>query len=139
MDKGLNTNCHIVDQPIAALLRDLKRRGLLDSTLVVIATEFGRTPLADNGKARTVITGRDHHPFSFSMLMAGGGVKGGYVHGKTDEIGWGVVEDPVHVNDFHATLLHLLGLDHLQLTYRFQGRDFRLTDVGGNVVQKLLA
>lgn len=139
LDKGLNTNCHIVDQPIAALLRDLKRRGLLDSTLVVIATEFGRTPLADNGKARTVITGRDHHPFSFSMLMAGGGVKGGYVHGKTDEIGWGVVEDPVHVNDFHATLLHLLGLDHLQLTYRFQGRDFRLTDVGGNVVQKLLA
>ena len=96
-------------------------------------------PLAGNSKNRKVPTGHDHHPFSFSMLLAGGGVKGGYVHGKTDEIGWGDVEDPVHVNDFHATPLHLLGLDPLQLICKFQGHDFRFTDVDGNVLQKLLA
>ncbi len=85
------------------------------------------------------MTGRDHHPFAFTIWMAGGGVRGGYTHGETDEIGWNVVRDPVHINDLHATLLHLFGLDHLRLTYRFQGRDFRLTDVGGHVVRALLA
>ncbi len=133
-------NAGCVDQPMAALIRDLKQRGLLDSTLVVWGTEFGRTPLGENrsGK-REVGTGRDHHPYSFSMLMAGGGIRGGQVYGATDEIGWHVTQDPVHVNDLHATLLHLFGLNHLKLTYRFQGRDFRLTDVGGQIVQPWLA
>jgi uncharacterized protein (DUF1501 family) len=126
------------DQPIAALLKDLKKRGLLDDTLVIWCSEFGRTPLGENRKGRTGVTGRDHHPTSFSMWMAGGGVKGGQVIGKTDEIGWGIVEDPVHVNDFHATLLHLFGLDHLKLTVRFSGLDVRLTNLAGKVVKKLL-
>jgi hypothetical protein len=138
LDKDLAHNCRTVDQPIAALLKDLKQRGLLESTLVVVTTEFGRTPMVDN-TLRNKASGRDHHPFAFSTWLAGGGVKGGQVIGKTDELGFGVVEDPVHFNDFHATLLHLFGLDHLKLTYRFQGRDFRLTDVGGQVVTKLLA
>ena len=133
LDKGLRINSEGVDQPMACLIKDLKQRGLLDSTLVVWASEFGRTPLAQ-GK-----DGRDHHPFAFTMWMAGGGVRGGTVVGKTDEFGWGVEEDPVHVHDLHATMLHLFGLDHLKLTYPFQGRDFRLTDVGGRVVKKLLA
>ena len=135
---GLKRNCLIADQPIAALLRDLKKRGLLDTTLVIWLSEFGRTPLGENRPGEKV-TGRDHHPFAFSIWMAGGGVKAGQVVGKTDELGWKVVEDAIHVNDFHATLLHLFGLDHLKLTYRFQGRDFRLTDVAGKVVKKLLA
>jgi uncharacterized protein (DUF1501 family) len=133
MHNGLVSNSEGVDQPIATLLKDLKRRGLLDSTLVVWGSEFGRTTLGQ-GK-----DGRDHHPFSFSMWLAGGGVRGGCVVGKTDDFGWFVEEDPVHVHDFHATLLHLFGLDHLRLTYRFQGRDFRLTDVAGHVVDKVLA
>jgi arylsulfatase A-like enzyme len=128
----------MADQPIAALLKDLKRRGLLESTLVVWLSEFGRTPLGENRQGYKTVTGRDHHPFAFTIWMAGGGVKTGQVVGKTDEIGWGVVEDPIHINDFHATLLHLFGLDHLKLTYRFSGRDFRLTDVAGKVVKKLL-
>jgi hypothetical protein len=132
LDKGLHQNCEGVDQPIAALLADLKRRGLLDSTVVVWGSEFGRTSLAQ-GK-----DGRDHHPFAFSMWLAGGGVRGGTVVGRSDDFGWRVAEDPVHVHDFHATLLHLFGLDHLKLTHRFQGRDFRLTDVAGNVVKQLL-
>lgn len=132
LDRGLRQNCEGVDQPLAALIKDLKQRGLLDSTLVVIASEFGRTPLGQ-GK-----DGRDHHPFAFSTLLAGGGVRGGTVIGKTDEFGWRPVEEPVHINDLHATLLHLLGLNHLRLTYRHQGRDFRLTDLAGNVVTKLL-
>ncbi len=135
--KELPYNAGCVDQPIAALIKDLKRRGLLDSTIVVWGSEFGRTPLADNGGGKS--TGRDHHPFSFSMLFAGGGLKGGHVHGQTDELGWGVVEDPVEVNDMQATLLHQFGLDHLKLTHRFQGRDFRLTDVAGNVQHAWLA
>jgi uncharacterized protein (DUF1501 family) len=130
-------NCRVVDQPIAALLKDLKRRGLLDSTLVVFAGEFGRTPIGENRPQRTEVSGRDHHPSAFSVWMAGGGIKGGQVIGKTDEIGWNPIEDPVHVNDFHATMLHLFGIDHRRLTYRFQGRDFRLTDVGGVIVEKL--
>jgi hypothetical protein len=139
LDKELPFNCQMSDQPIAALLKDLKKRGLLEDTLVIWCSEFGRTPLGENRKGRTGVTGRDHHPTSFSMWMAGGGVKGGQVIGKTDEIGWGIVEDPVHVNDFHATLLHLFGLDHLKLTVRFSGLDVRLTNLAGKVVNKLLA
>jgi uncharacterized protein (DUF1501 family) len=139
LDKELGHNCLMADQPVAALIKDLKQRGLLDTTLVIWASEFGRTPLGENRKGYAAVTGRDHHPFAFSLWMAGGGVKGGQIIGKTDDIGWNIVEDPIHINDFHATILHLFGLDHLKLTYRFQGRDFRLTDVGGKVVKNLLA
>ncbi len=139
LDAELSHNCLMADQPVAALIQDLKKRGLLDTTLVIWLSEFGRTPLGENRAGYKAVSGRDHHPFAFSIWMAGGGVKAGAVVGKTDELGWKVVEDPIHVNDFHATLLHLFGLDHLKLTYRFQGRDFRLTDVGGKVVRKLLA
>jgi hypothetical protein len=139
MDKDLPYNCWVVDQPVAALLKDLKQRGLLDSTLVVWGSEFGRTPLGENRKGREANTGRDHHPYSFTLWMAGGGIRGGQIYGESDEIGWGVARDPVHINDFHATMLHLFGLDHLQLTHRMQGRDFRLTDVGGRVIQPWLA
>jgi hypothetical protein len=139
LDTELTFNATMADQPIAALLKDLKQRGLLDSTLVIWGSEFGRTPLGENRKGYAKVTGRDHHPFAFSLWMAGGGVKGGQVIGETDEIGWHIVKDPIHINDFHATLLHLFGLDHTRLTYRFQGRDFRLTDVAGKVVEKLLA
>jgi len=139
LDSGLKRYANISDQPIAALLKDLKRRGLLDETLVVWGGEFGRTPLGENRANFKKVTGRDHHPYSFSMWLAGGGIKGGQVIGETDEIGWGVAKDPVHVHDLHATILKLFGLDHEKLTYRFQGRDFRLTDVSGNVVEKILA
>ena len=139
LDAELAFNATMADQPIAALLKDLKQRGLLDSTLVIWGSEFGRTPLGENRKGYAKVTGRDHHPFAFSLWMAGGGVKGGQVVGETDEIGWHVVKDPIHINDFHATMLHLFGLDHTRLTYRFQGRDFRLTDVAGKVVEKLIA
>jgi hypothetical protein len=124
-----------VDQPIAGLLTDLKRRGLLDDTLVVWTTEFGRTPFNNSADAK----GREHHPWAFSSWLAGGGAKGGIVHGATDEHGIQAVEKPVSVYDFHATILHLLGLDHKRLTYRHAGRDFRLTDVHGAVVRELLA
>lgn len=139
LDKDLLYNSWVVDQPIATLLKDLKQRGLLDQTLVVWGAEFGRTPLGENGTGRAANTGRDHHPLAFTLLMAGGGIKGGQVYGETDEIGWGITRDPVHMNDFHATMLHLFGLDHLKLTHRSQGRDFRLTDVGGKVMQDWLA
>ena len=139
LDTELTYCTRMADQPIAALLKDLKRRGLLDSTLVVWASEFGRTPLGENRKGSEANTGRDHHPYAFSLWMAGGGIKGGQVIGKTDEIGWNIVEDPIHINDLHATILHLFGVEHTRLTYRFQGRDFRLTDVGGKLVTKLLA
>lgn len=138
LNKGLNRYTQVSDQPVAALLKDLKQRGLLDETLVVWGGEFGRTPLGENRANFKTVTGRDHHPYSFSMWLAGGGVKGGQVIGETDEIGWGVAKDPVHVHDMHATMLHLFGLDHKKLTYRFQGRDFRLTDVAGNIVNQLL-
>ena len=128
--------CKQADRPIAALIKDLKQRGLLDSTLVVGGTEFGRTAITQGSDSKP---GRDHHPHGYSIFLAGGGVRGGQVIGKTDELGWRVVEDPVHVNDFHATLLHLFGLDHKRLTIRHQGLDLRLTDVGGRVVEKLLA
>lgn len=130
---GLKENCAATDKPIAGLLKDLKARGLLKDTLVVWGGEFGRTPTAESAD------GREHHPFGFSMWMAGGGVKGGIVHGATDEFGWNAQEDKVHVHDLHATILHLMGIDHKKLTYRYGGRDYRLTDVYGNVVQSLLA
>jgi hypothetical protein len=122
------------DQPIAGLLADLKQRGLLDSTLVVCCGEFGRLPIVQKGG-----TGRDHNPHAFTTWFAGGGVKGGVHYGETDEIGHKAVVDRVSVNDLHATILHLLGLNHEKLTYRHNGRDFRLTDVAGNVVKKILA
>jgi hypothetical protein len=125
--------CGHVDQPIAALLRDLKQRGLLDTTLVVWASEFGRTPMSQGGK------GRDHNPYGYTMWLAGGGVKGGQAVGATDEFGLRAVTDRISVNDFHATILHLLGLDHVQLTFQHNSRDERLTDVGGEVVKKALA
>jgi hypothetical protein len=123
------------DQPIAAFLKDLKQRGLLDSTLVIWGGEFGRTPVAELPQ----LSGRDHNHYGFSMWLAGGGVRGGYVHGATDEFGFAAVEKKVHVHDLHATVLHLLGFDHERLTYRYAGRDFRLTDVHGQVVKELLA
>jgi hypothetical protein len=135
----LTFNCQMADQPVAALLKDLKQRGLLDSTLVLWLSEFGRTPLGENRGGNPNATGRDHHPFAFTIWGAGGGLRGGTTHGETDDLGWGITRDPVHINDFHATLLYLFGLDHLRLTYRHQGRDFRLTDVGGRVVHSLLA
>lgn len=138
LDRGLRFNCMMADQPVAALIQDLKQRGMLDDTMVVWTSEFGRTPLGENRPSFERVTGRDHHPFAFSAWMAGGGVRGGAVVGATDEIGWNVVKDPVHVNDFHATLLHQFGLDHLKLTYRFKGLDVRLTDVAGEVVDKAL-
>ncbi len=138
IDKRLKKNCAITDQPTAALLKDLKERGLLDNTLVVWGGEFGRTPLAQIIRENEG-AGRDHHPDCFSMWMAGGGVRGGQVIGKTDEFGLRIVEDNVHVHDLQATILHLLGLDHTRLTYRHMGRDFRLTDVAGEVVKKVLA
>jgi hypothetical protein len=121
-----------IDKPCAALITDLKQRGMLDDTLIVWGGEFGRTPMAQGN-------GRDHHIKGFSMWMAGGGIKGGVSHGKTDELGYASVEDIVHVHDLHATLLHLMGVDHKKLLYRFQGRDFRLTDVSGNIVKPILA
>lgn len=139
LDVELGFNATMADQPIAALVKDLKQRGLLDSTMVIWGSEFGRTPLGENRVGYKTVSGRDHHPAAFSLWMAGGGIKGGQVIGETDEIGWNIVNDPVHVNDFHATILHLFGLDHTRLTYRFQGRDFRLTDVAGKVVSKLVA
>jgi hypothetical protein len=139
LDRELTYCTRMADQPVAALIRDLKARGLLESTLVVWTSEFGRTPLGENRKGYKAVTGRDHHPFAFSIWMAGGGTRGGQVIGKTDEIGWGIVEDPVHVHDFQATVLSLFGFNHERLTYRFQGRDFRLTDIGGKVVRKLVS
>lgn len=126
-------NAAKVDRPIAGLLRDLKRRGLLHDTLVIFGTEFGRTPASQGND------GRDHHPHAFSMWLAGGGVRGGLAYGKTDDVGYYVAENKVTMPDFHATILHLLGLDHTRLTYRHAGRDFRLTDVHGRVVHEILA
>jgi hypothetical protein len=128
----LPANCAATDRPIAGLLRDLKARGLLDDTLVLWGGEFGRTPTAEG------TDGREHHPFGFTMWLAGAGIKGGMVHGATDEFGWHAVENKVHVHDLHATLLHLMGLNHERLTYRYAGRDYRLTDVHGNIVKSIL-
>jgi uncharacterized protein (DUF1501 family) len=128
-----------VDQPIAALVSDLKDRGLLDETLVIVASEFGRTPVINLGGFRSVHNGRDHNIYGFTVLMAGGGVKPGSIYGATDDFGFKVVENPVHVHDLHATVLHLLGMDHEKLTYRYAGRNFRLTDVEGKVVKDIVA
>ena len=131
---GLKQNCGDTDQACAALVKDLKQQGMLDETLVIWGGEFGRTPMVQGGN-----DGRDHHPNSFSMWMAGGGLKSGLAYGQTDELGFDVAENPVHVHDLHATILHLLGFDHKRLTYRFQGRDYRLTDVHGELVHDILA
>jgi len=136
---GLTNKCATMDQPIAALIEDLRQRGLLDDTLIVWGGEFGRTPFREGRTAKSEILGRDHYPDCFSMWMAGGGVRGGFEYGATDELGFGITENQVHVHDLQATILHLLGFDHTRLTYRFQGRDYRLTDVHGQVVQALLA
>jgi len=141
LNKRLKSNCEMTDQPTAALIKDLKQRGLLDSTLVVWGGEFGRTPLVERSKnveGNGDNRGRDHHPFAFTLLLAGGGIKGGQIVGKTDELGLTILEDKVTIHDLHATMMHCLGLDHERLTYRYQGRDFRLTDVAGQVVTKLL-
>ncbi|WP_168564853.1 DUF1501 domain-containing protein [Crateriforma spongiae] len=139
LTKGLTEKCATMDRPVAALIQDLKQRGLLDETLVIWGGEFGRTPFREGRTSGSKILGRDHYPDAFTMWMAGGGVKGGFEYGQSDELGFGVTEHPVHVHDFQATVLHLLGIDHERLTYRFQGRDFRLTDVHGNVVTPVLA
>ena len=136
---GLTKKGATMDQPVAALLKDLRQRGLLDDTLVVWSGEFGRTPFREGRTAASNILGRDHFPDCFCVFLAGGGVKHGYTHGETDELGFSVVQDKVHVHDLQATILYLLGFDHTKLTYRFQGRDFRLTDVHGEVVKGLLA
>ncbi len=139
--KTMPNMCKQIDQPAAALVRDLKQRGLLDETLVVWSGEFGRTPMVQDVSpdGMTNAQGRDHHKDAFSLWLAGGGVKHGLVYGESDEFGVRVARDPVHVHDLQATILHLLGLDHERLTFRQQGRDFRLTDVSGKVVQELLA
>jgi uncharacterized protein (DUF1501 family) len=140
LNKGLKRNCEATDQPITALLKDLQQRGLLESTLVIWGGEFGRTPMVEirrPGEAGN--EGRDHHPLAFSMWLAGGGIKVGQTVGTTDDLGFNITEGKVHVHDLQATILNRLGFDHTKLTYRHQGRDFRLTDVGGKVVQQLLA
>ena len=134
----LKKRCLETDQPAVALIKDLKQRGLLDSTLVLWGGEFGRTPMMQ-GKAKPDQIGRDHHPHGYTIWMAGGGIKPGVVHGRTDDFGFHAIDGRVHVHDLHATILHLFGIDHLRLTYRFQGRDFRLTDVHGEVVNRILA
>ena len=130
--------CKKIDQPCAGLLRDLKQRGLLKDTLVIWSGEFGRTPMAQ-GDAKSENYGRDHQMRAFTSWVAGGGFKAGAVHGATDEFGYNVVDRPVHVHDLHATMLHLLGIDHLRLTFKYQAREHRLTDIAGKVVPSLLA
>ena len=140
LNKGLKTNCEKTDQGTAALIQDLKQRGLLEDTLIVWGGEFGRTPMQE---VRNTLdpdnAGRDHHPNAYSMFLAGGGVKSGAVIGATDDLGFTITQDPVGVHDMQATILHCLGFDHTRLTYRFMGRDFRLTDVSGEVIKKMLA
>lgn len=136
---GSREMCNSIDRPCAALVKDLKQRGLLEDTLVIWGGEFGRTPMAENNPALGRSRGRDHHPNAYAMWFAGGGIRPGVTIGKTDDMGYHVVEDPVHIHDVQATALHLLGLDHTELTFEHQGRDFRLTDVGGKIVEGLLA
>jgi hypothetical protein len=139
LTKGLTEKCATMDKPIAALIKDLKQRGLFQDTLLIWGGEFGRTPFREGRTAKSEILGRDHYPDAFTMWMAGGGIKGGFEYGASDELGFRVAENPVHVHDLQATILHQLGFDHERLTYRFQGRDYRLTDVHGHVVKDLLA
>ena len=136
---GLTKKCATMDRPMAALIKDLKQRGLLEDTLIIWGGEFGRTPFREGRTAGGNILGRDHFPDCYTMVMAGGGVKGGFTYGESDELGFSVARDKVHIHDLQATILHLLGFDHERLTYRFQGRDYRLTDVHGRVVNDLLA
>lgn len=136
---GLTTKCASMDKPVTALIQDLKQRGLLEDTLVVWGGEFGRTPFREGRTSKGKLLGRDHYPDCYTMFMAGGGAKAGFTYGETDELGFSVAENGVHVHDFQATFLHLLGMDHTKLTHRFQGRDYRLTDVHGNVVKDLIA
>lgn len=136
---GLTNKCATMEKPVAALIRDLRQRGLLDDTLIILGGEFGRTPFREGRTAKGAVLGRDHFPDCYTMVMAGAGVKGGFSYGESDELGFSVARDKVHVHDFQATILHLLGFDHERLTYRFQGRDFRLTDVHGHVVKGVLA
>ena len=138
LPKDITNQCRDIDQPSAGLLRDLKARGMLDDTLVVWGGEFGRTVYCQGGLSKENY-GRDHHPRNFCIWMAGGGVKAGTVYGETDDFSYNVTENPVHIHDLNATMLHTLGIDHERLTFRFQGRDFRLTDVHGNVVHDVLA
>ena len=133
LPRRIREQCRDCDQPSAALVKDLKQRGLLDDTLIIWGGEFGRTPVSEKGN------GRDHNPYGFTMWMAGGGIKRGFNHGATDDFSYNITENPVHVHDFHATILHLMGLDHERLTYRYSGRDYRLTDVHGAVIKALLA
>jgi hypothetical protein len=135
---AMPNKCRQMDRPVAALIKDLKKRGLLDETLILWSGEFGRTPMNEERNGSKLL-GRDHHPHAFSVFMAGGGSKGGTTHGATDELGYHAAEDRVHVHDLQATILHLLGLDHTKLTFKFEGREYRLTDVHGNVVKNLLA
>jgi hypothetical protein len=135
---GLTNKCATMDKPVAALVRDLKQRGLLEETLIVWGGEFGRTPFREGRTAKSSVLGRDHFPNCYTMWLAGGGVRGGLTHGASDDLGFSVARDQVHVHDLQATLLHLLGFDHERLTHRFQGRDYRLTDVHGRVVPELL-
>jgi uncharacterized protein (DUF1501 family) len=136
---NLTKNCGATDRAAAALVKDLKQRGLLDDTLVIWGGEFGRTPMVENNAGLGRSLGRDHHPQAFTLWMAGGGIKPGITYGSTDELGFNVAEKPVHIHDLQATILHLLGLDHERLTFTHQGRQFRLTDVHGHVVKDILA
>jgi len=135
----IKKNCQVTDQACAALIKDLKQRGMLEDTLVVWGGEFGRTPFREGRTAASALLGRDHHPHCYSMALAGAGLKHGLSYGNSDELGFYPAENPVHVHDLQATILQLLGFDHKKLTYRYQGRDFRLTDVHGNVVNDILA
>ena len=139
IEQGLTDKCATMDKPIAALINDLKARGLFEDTLIVWGGEFGRTPFIQGSFDNRPKWGRDHHPYAFTTWMAGGGIKGGTAYGATDELGYAAVENPVHIHDWHATLLHLLGLDHKKLTFNYAGRNFRLTDVYGDVVHDILA
>jgi len=139
VEGGLKGQCGQTDRPAAALVKDLKERGLLDDTLVIWGGEFGRTPMVESSASLGRKLGRDHHPQSYAMWLAGGGIKTGQTIGQTDELGFHITEDRVHVHDLQATILHLLGLDHKRLTYTYQGRQFRLTDVHGHLVTKLLS
>jgi hypothetical protein len=136
---GLTKKMASTDKPVAALIKDLKQRGLLEDTLVIWGGEFGRTPFREGRTAASKILGRDHYPDCYTLFMAGGGVKSGYDYGSTDELGFHIAENKVHVHDFQATIMHLLGFDHERLTYRFQGRNYRLTDIHGHVVKELCA
>jgi hypothetical protein len=135
---GLTQKCATMDRPVAALIRDLKSRGLLDETLIIWGGEFGRTPFREGRTAGGQVLGRDHYPDCFSLMLAGGGIMPGYLHGESDDLGFKVAKDQVHVHDLQATLMHCLGFDHTKLTFRFQGRDYRLTDVHGKVVKEIL-